>query len=58
MKHHQPNKTKHGKDEAKAKEEASSEVIRPLPARPQFTKENFKEALITFIIEDDQVSDC
>jgi hypothetical protein len=58
IKHHQPNKTKYRKEETKARKEASSKAILPSPAKLQFTEENFKQALITFIVEDDQVSCC
>lgn len=58
LKNSQPNRTKRGKEEAKAKEEATGKVVRPSQARPKFTEEKFKEALVTFIVEDDQVSDA
>ena len=58
VKHCQPNKTKRGKEEIRARETAAGNVIRPPPVRPQFTEDKFKEALVTFIVEDDQVSDC
>lgn len=56
MKHQQPDKTKRGREEMKVKEEAAGKVVRPSQARPQFTDDKFKEALVTFIVEDDQVS--
>jgi hypothetical protein len=58
IKYHQPNKTKYGKEETKAREEASSKAVLLSPAKLQFTEENFKQALITFIVEDDQVNRC
>jgi hypothetical protein len=58
IKHHQPNKMKYGKEETKAREEASSKAILPSLVKLQFTEENFKQALVTFIVEDDQVSRC
>jgi hypothetical protein len=58
IKHNQPNKTKHRQNEVKASEEDSSKAVSPAVKKLEFTDENFKKALINFIVEDDQVSHC